>query len=128
MRHDVDQRFPIKLKMFRLDMGMSQEEFASQLNISRSSLANYETGKRQPDAQTIRKIANLCKVKPEILSKTTSATGCVMNEKSATTPSFLKAIVHSGGNSLDISHLPVEYRIALTEYYDYIRSRFQKKK
>ena len=61
--------FPLKLKMLRLEAGKSQEEFSSELGISRSCLANYETGKRQPSGEMISKIANLCNILPSFLTE-----------------------------------------------------------
>ena len=44
---------------FRIVMGMSQESAALALDISRGSLSHYENGRREPDLETLIKVANL---------------------------------------------------------------------
>ena len=43
--------------ILRKNAGEAQNELADYLGISRGSLANYETGKRKPDINTIIRIA-----------------------------------------------------------------------
>ena len=50
---DVGERIAI----LRKNAGEEQNELADYLGISRGSLANYETGKRKPDINTIIRIA-----------------------------------------------------------------------
>ena len=52
--------FPIKLKNERDLLGITQEEMAKRLNISRSSYSLYESGKRQPDIDKLGQIADIC--------------------------------------------------------------------
>lgn len=46
------------LRKLRIDNGMQQKELAALLNIKISTYCQYETGKRQPDYETLKKIAN----------------------------------------------------------------------
>lgn len=48
--------FPERLKFARDKLGVSQEEFARRLGISRASLTLYENGKRVPDISVLGKI------------------------------------------------------------------------
>ncbi|MBQ8617560.1 MAG: helix-turn-helix transcriptional regulator [Clostridia bacterium] len=48
--------FPERLKFARDKLGVSQEEFARRLGISRASLTLYENGKRVPDIAVLEKI------------------------------------------------------------------------
>ncbi len=51
--------FKISLKAARVNAGLSQEEAASQIGVSRQTITNYETGKTAPDIKTLRKLADL---------------------------------------------------------------------
>lgn len=50
------ESFPGRLKEARKDTGFTQEETAKETGIPRSTLANYEAGRTEPD------IENLCKL------------------------------------------------------------------
>lgn len=56
-----------KLAHQRKLMGLSQEQLAKRLNVSMSSVAMYETNKRQPDNETIINMANLFGVTTDYL-------------------------------------------------------------
>ena len=51
--------FKDKLRQARIDCGMTQEEVAEELHIKRVNLSNYETGRREPDLETLAQLANL---------------------------------------------------------------------
>lgn len=51
-----------KIKQLRKSKGISQEELASTLKINRNFLSRIETGKSEPNASLIIKIANLFKI------------------------------------------------------------------
>lgn len=48
------------LKYMRKEKNFKQEVIAKKLGIERSSLSSYESERRQPDFNTIEKIANMC--------------------------------------------------------------------
>lgn len=52
------ETFPSKLKKARENTGFTQEETAKETNIPRSTLANYEIGRTQPDIETIGILAD----------------------------------------------------------------------
>jgi len=56
------QEFPQRLKELREDIGVTQEEFARKISITRQSLSYYEKGERLPDI--------------DILGRICDATGC----------------------------------------------------
>ena len=56
------ESFPERLKYARDKIGVSQEEFARRLGISRASLTLYENGRRVPDISVLKKIHNETKV------------------------------------------------------------------
>lgn len=47
-----------RLKQLRLENDMLQKETAAKLGLQRSTYVNYENGYREPDLETIKKIAN----------------------------------------------------------------------
>jgi len=47
------------IKRLREDARMTQEEMAEKLNVTRQAISNWETGKTQPDIDTLHKIAAL---------------------------------------------------------------------
>ena len=49
----------IKLAACRVNTGMNQAEFAEELGIDRSTVANWETGKTEPSATQLRRISEL---------------------------------------------------------------------
>lgn len=54
--------FSKRLKKLRTDLKMTQDELAPELGISRSTLGMYETGKREPDFETLETIADFFNV------------------------------------------------------------------
>ncbi|MDR0810812.1 MAG: helix-turn-helix transcriptional regulator [Paludibacter sp.] len=54
--------FGKKLTDLRKNRGLSQEELATDLKISQSSVSNYELGASKPDTDTLKKIADYFQV------------------------------------------------------------------
>lgn len=48
-----------RIKEFRLKNGMTQIELAKALNISQGSVSGYETGRFEPDVETMKRMAEL---------------------------------------------------------------------
>lgn len=46
-----------KLKTLRKGRGLTQEQLAEKLNISRASISNYEVGRRSPHLSELRRLA-----------------------------------------------------------------------
>lgn len=55
--------FSKNLKYYRLKKDMSKKELAEKVNISPMAISNYETGKRRPDMEILKKIANVLGVR-----------------------------------------------------------------
>lgn len=53
----MDNIFAKKLKDLRKEFGMTQIEFAQKFNIANGTVGNWESGNRQPDYETLQKIA-----------------------------------------------------------------------
>lgn len=58
----MSEHFYENLKRIRLEKGYSQKEFADQLGVAKSTYCMYESGNREPNVQTIKKIASLLNV------------------------------------------------------------------
>lgn len=56
-----------KLKKLRENMGLDQKDVAEKLNIQQGSYSNYERGKRTPDIETLKKIADFYNVSADFL-------------------------------------------------------------
>ncbi|MGE5590997.1 MAG: helix-turn-helix domain-containing protein [Bacillota bacterium] len=56
-----------KIKELRERLGLSQRELAARLNLGSGTIANYETGNRSPDYQTLQRLADLFSVSTDYL-------------------------------------------------------------
>ncbi len=61
-----------RLAFLRDQRGLTQEELAASLGISRAALSHYEKGRREPDTETLGKIADLFQVSIDYLVGRTS--------------------------------------------------------
>lgn len=61
------ESFPSKLKRAREDTGFSQREVAKELHIDQSQIARYETGRTQPDIETLGRLADFYNVSTDWL-------------------------------------------------------------
>ncbi|MDO3660461.1 MULTISPECIES: helix-turn-helix domain-containing protein [Bacillus] len=59
--------FSFRLKKLRDEKKMNQQEVADNLGIARTTYASYEQGKREPDHETLVKIANFFEVTVDYL-------------------------------------------------------------
>lgn len=58
-----------KLKNFRLSLGMTQEQIAEKINVSRQTISNWENGKSLPDVISLIKISDLYQISLDDLLK-----------------------------------------------------------
>lgn len=63
----MSENFFENLKNARLRKGLSQVQLAEQLGIAKSTYSMYESGKREPNMQTIKKIADILDVSTDEL-------------------------------------------------------------
>ena len=45
------------IKLLRAEKGITQEQLAEQLHVTRQAVSSWETGKTQPDIETLPRIA-----------------------------------------------------------------------
>ena len=62
--------FPEQLKKARLNMKYPQQQVADLMGISKSTYCGYETGKRQPDVEKIKLLANILQTSGDTLLET----------------------------------------------------------
>lgn len=71
MQKELFQKtFANNLALARKKIGYTQKEVSNLLNISTSTLANYEVGKRYPNPETIKKIIDLYDISADWLFNT----------------------------------------------------------
>ena len=61
------ETFAEKLKDARKNTGYTQAEVAEELKIPRTTIANYETGRTEPDIETLGKLADYYNVSSDWL-------------------------------------------------------------
>lgn len=61
------ETFPEKLRKARNDTGFTQREVAKEIKIPYSTIANYETGRTQPDIETLGILADFYEVSADWL-------------------------------------------------------------
>ncbi|EAE0845528.1 XRE family transcriptional regulator [Listeria monocytogenes] len=59
--------FANTLKKLRKNENLTQDQLASKIGITRDTLANYETGRREPDFTTLKNIAEYFNVTTDYL-------------------------------------------------------------
>jgi len=57
----------IKIKELREAKGFSQEELAKELKVKQHTISRYESGEREPDITTIRKLCKFFNVSSDYL-------------------------------------------------------------
>lgn len=58
----MGEKFNENLKNARERRGLSQKEVAEKIGVAKSTYSLYESGNREPNVQTIKKIADLLKI------------------------------------------------------------------
>ena len=53
------------IRKLREERGMTQDELAEKLNVTRQAVSNWETGKTQPDIETLTRLAEIFDVSVE---------------------------------------------------------------
>jgi transcriptional regulator with XRE-family HTH domain len=68
-----------RIALLREKRGMTQEELSGKLGISRAALSHYETNRREPDIDTLNKIANFFGVSLDYLLGRTNDPSSVLD-------------------------------------------------
>ena len=102
----TERIFATQLKQLRKKRGIPQSALAKVLHVSRSCVANYEKGDRQPDIEVVRKLADYFGVTIDFLYGHTVVQQIVMQETLQT--------------KLDITALAPEDRVAMLSFYRFL--------
>ncbi len=71
--------FQSVLKSLRKSLGLTQDELANKLDVSRSTIGMYESGSREPDYETLEAIADFFNVDTDYLLGRTNKTTVLPN-------------------------------------------------
>lgn len=63
----ITLKYGDRIALLREKRGLTQEELSNKIGISRAALSHYETNRREPDYETINKIANYFNVTVDYL-------------------------------------------------------------
>lgn len=55
------------INKYRREKGMTQDQLAERLHVTRQAISNWETGKTQPDVETLEQLAECLEVTVEML-------------------------------------------------------------
>lgn len=114
--------FSNRLKELRLGNGLTQKQLADKLNVSQNAIYNWENGKRQPDFQTLEKLAKIFDVNIDFLLGSNAGTYSRMFK-------YLSAINRTKSNhwALVYDILTEKYSSdeiqKIQEYADFLKSR-----
>lgn len=106
-----------RIRQVRHAYKLTQQDMAKQLHITRSCLANYERGTRQPPIELLRYIAKHFEVDLDYLLGNTSSP---LTESFMT--DFFSAIHYiSKDGRLDVSTLTPTHKIVAVEFINYLK-------
>lgn len=120
MSHYANRSFGRRLKMLRVESGKSQERLARDLGISRSCLANYETGNREPDNDMLIKIADFFHVLVDFLMNRTDCRSLPFSEAEISSLAKMRRIVSRRRLLLRLDKLPAEDRELLRRFHAHL--------
>jgi transcriptional regulator with XRE-family HTH domain len=105
-----------RLRVLRRERKLTQRAAAGRLNISRSCLANYETGSRQPDAETLAALARFYNASADYILALSDERNPNLLDKSA----LLRYLEKTKAEELRKLTPAAEYKIM--DYVEYILS------
>ena len=76
---NIDSSFASTLKQLRINKKLTQEELSKEINVSTSTIGMYETSKREPNFEVLKKISNFFNI---------SLDNLILGEKSNNSESF----------------------------------------
>ena len=69
MQEDIVWRLENKIKKYRKEMELSQDELAEKIFVSRQTISNWENNKNYPDVKSLLLLSSLFSVSLDILIK-----------------------------------------------------------
>ena len=110
-----------RIAQLRNACGLTQEELASDLYISRPGLSNYENNRRTPDVNMLHKLCDKFDVSMNYLlgKKTQDDEACSLDKTKADIQQYLTKDGH-----LDLSSAPSLVKIFIVQLYLFLMQRF----
>ena len=110
--------FSKRLKKLRIEKKLLQREIAALLNLSRAAITYYELGKRFPDQETLKKLADFFDVSIDYLVGRSNHKNASISENSqAYSPQLEK---HD-----PVSDLPPEAQKLLEEFKEFVITKYR---
>ena len=106
--------FPQRLEELRREKKLTQEDVGEMLGFVDSTISQYETGKREPDYETLAKIANIFDVTTDYLLGNS-------NQRKEKYGDQEIIAAHKAGDLL--ADLPPKARESVEEYIDFVRKK-----
>ena len=106
--------FGVRLRQARTEKNLTQAELAKMLSLGESTISFYEANKREPDYETLQKLADLLDVSLDWL----------LGRSNVKTPIEIQA-AHRTDDPMD--ELPPEARKSLEEFKAYILQKYRSK-
>ncbi|SNT06210.1 DNA-binding transcriptional regulator, XRE-family HTH domain [Anaerovirgula multivorans] len=112
--------FQNRLRNLRKALDLSQEELGQKFNLAKSTISQYELGKRTPDSIMLEKFADFFNVTVDYLLGRSEIKNPYDRDVSLVKePSLETKYYH-----LDKSRLPVEAIKQINEYIDFIKQKY----
>lgn len=105
------------LSRLRKEKGLSQRDFANLFDVSNGAVAMWETGRRQPDVETLIKIAKFYNVSIDYLLGDSSVSSDSSNSKLSSTDKKLIEYFHQTYNS---SFLSDEEKNRVIDFFPFV--------
>lgn len=99
--------FDKNLKLLRNQRNLKQEELAERLHVTRQTVSGWETGRRQPDLDTLKKLAEVLEVDVRAL---------IYDDKPVEYPRFQRKYVLCAAASVTVAAILVLFRLLLLPY------------
>ena len=122
MKSPLQSPFARNLKILRIEHGISQKDLAKELGISRSCLANYETGNREPDNDILIRVADRFQVTVDYFLGRTEYQNMDLSLQEIEESVRIKKKYVLWPLTFDLSVLTLEGKIFVTQLYDYFDS------
>lgn len=96
--------FNLVFKSLRQTRGYSQADLSEALDISRSSISMYENGNREPDFETLEKIADFFNVDIDYLLGRKRNTTTIQMERPSYEPTYedIQSLIARNGKNLTV--------------------------
>ncbi|MBF7150840.1 helix-turn-helix domain-containing protein [Bacillus toyonensis] len=115
--------FGTKLNLLRKEKKLRQEDMAKHLGIARTTYAMYEQGNREPDYDTLQKLADFFDVSVDyLLGRTEKRNNKELNSKDFFTESKLNLWFK------DIENAPPEKLEELKQFWEFIKQKEKNRK